>query len=93
MRDKQMKILGRKWPELPDKVPFSILSENWAQNIHRQTLDRLNERGGMCPLEIYLNIEKLDIGSIVNDSVIIDSIKQAIAKTYHNPELIENNNE
>tara|TARA_R110000765_G_scaffold78399_4_gene154098 strand:- start:882 stop:1160 length:279 start_codon:yes stop_codon:yes gene_type:complete len=89
---KQMKILGRKWSELPSSVPFSILSEEWAQNIHRQSLDRLNERGGMCPLEIYLNIEKLGIGIGVQDSLIISSINESINKTYQNPELIENNN-
>ena len=75
---KQMKVLGRVFDGLPDKVPFSILSEEWAQKIHRQTLDRLNERGGLCPAEIYWNINKIDSGSYPSDSEITKSINNAI---------------
>lgn len=79
---KYMKILGRVFEGLPAKVPMSILSEEWAQKIHRQTLNRLNERGGLCPAEIYLNINKIDSGSYPSDSVITESINNAIDKIY-----------
>ena len=75
-----MKILGRVFDGLPEKVPFSILDEEWAQKIHRQSLDRLNERGGLCPAEIYWNIHKIDSGSYPSDSVITESINSAINK-------------
>lgn len=38
------------------EVPFYMLSENMAQSNHSQTLDRLNERGGMGYDKIFCNI-------------------------------------
>lgn len=40
------------------EVPFNILNEDQAQINHSQTLKRLNERGGMSPMELIANIEK-----------------------------------
>ena len=48
----------RKYPNCPKEVPNSLLNEENAQRIHSQSLKRLNERGGMCPLEIIANIER-----------------------------------
>lgn len=63
----EMKILGLQraavkygkaavalWPKT---VPFYLLSEQWAQHNHYQTLTRLNERGGLSPAEMLANIE------------------------------------
>jgi hypothetical protein len=61
--DKRMKVHSesrRCWREkggdCPEYVPFSLLSEEMAQRNHSQSLDRLNERGGMGVLEILDNI-------------------------------------
>lgn len=56
-----MNILGvdfQKYPECPKQIPDEILDERWAAVIHSQTLKRLNERGGMSPSEVLLNIRK-----------------------------------
>lgn len=44
---------------LPFNFPNELLDEKWALNIHSQTLDRLNQRGGMAPNELIGNIKKL----------------------------------
>ena len=43
---------------VPKKVSFGLLNEEFALNNHSQTLERLNERGGMGILEILDNIHK-----------------------------------
>jgi hypothetical protein len=63
MSDK-MKVLGyrelkNKYPDCPEFAPFDLLNEEHAMRIHGQSLKRLNERGGMSPLEMITNIEKL----------------------------------
>lgn len=42
---------------VPYDVPFDLLDERMAQYNHSQTLDRLNERGGLGVLEILNNID------------------------------------
>jgi len=39
-------------------IPNELMNEKFAQHIHSQSLQRLNERGGMSPMEIYMNIER-----------------------------------
>lgn len=61
-----MKILysseeERKFPHRPKSVPMEWLSERMAQNNHCQTLDRLNQRGGLGPEEIVCNILQQDL--------------------------------
>lgn len=34
------------------EIPMGFLNEEWAQNNHGQSLDRLNERGGLTVWEI-----------------------------------------
>lgn len=56
-----MRILGvdfDKHPECPREIPNEILDERHAAVIHGQSLNRLNERGGMSPGEVLLNIDK-----------------------------------
>jgi hypothetical protein len=49
---------NKKLLNVPDSVPYEILNEEWAQRNHSQTLTRLNERGGLCVLEMLNNIDK-----------------------------------
>lgn len=50
-------ILGvsKKWTE---KIPFSMLNEEWAKRNHQQTLNRLAERGGLSPSEAIAIMDK-----------------------------------
>ena len=43
---------------VPKEVPTTLLNEEFALNNHSQTLERLNERGGMGILEILDNIHR-----------------------------------
>jgi len=56
---KEMRVHGTK-----DSVPMTILNEEWAFEIHKQSLDTLNSRGGMSYQEIYANIKHLPIEDI-----------------------------
>lgn len=57
-----MKILdnhnsGRKiFDNLPNEIPNEKLNREKAYKIHGQTLERLNERGGMSILELIMNL-------------------------------------
>lgn len=51
-RDKTLK-------NYPEFVPDGMLTEEWAQNNHGQSLKILNERGGMSVPEILANIKKI----------------------------------
>lgn len=42
----------------PDFVPNAMLSEEWAQHNHGQTLLELHNRGGLGVAEILANIDK-----------------------------------
>lgn len=48
---------NKKLLNVPDSIPFAMLNERMAQWNHSQTLDRLNERGGLCVLEMLNNID------------------------------------
>jgi len=43
---------------VPKSIPMDLLNEEQAQINHGQSLDRLNQRGGMGILEILDNIYK-----------------------------------
>jgi hypothetical protein len=47
----------KKYPHCPKQVPMGLLNEKQAQINHSQSLDRLNERGGLDPIELVCNIE------------------------------------
>lgn len=53
--------LIKSHPNCPKKIPFGLLSEEWAQRNHSQTLQRLAERGGLYPNEMIANIAKRKI--------------------------------
>jgi hypothetical protein len=43
----------------PTHVPWRLLSEEWAQRLHGQSLEYLAERGGLDPTEIVANVHRL----------------------------------
>jgi len=55
-----------KLKNCPKEISDDLLDEDWAQRIHSQTLKRLNERGGLSPLEIYINVNKLPYQTVYN---------------------------
>lgn len=55
-----MKIMGsNQYSNCPEYISNDLLNEDWAFKIHSQSLERLNQRGGMSPFEIYLNVNKI----------------------------------
>lgn len=48
----------RKYPDALTEFPDKYLSEEMAQRNHMQSLERLNERGGMGYFEILCNLRK-----------------------------------
>lgn len=44
----------------PDTVPLSLLNEEWAERNHRQSLTRLAQRGGLGPIELLANMDRMD---------------------------------
>jgi hypothetical protein len=60
---KRMKIMHGNRSELfgLSSVAFEFLSEEKALNYHKQSLDRLNERGGMGVKEILYNVNAIDL--------------------------------
>lgn len=55
---KEFKIMGGKFiTAVP--LDFAKQFENWAQKNHGQSIDRLNERGGLSSLEFYCVMEGL----------------------------------
>ena len=59
----------KPFPNFPDEIPDEFFNEEWAQKIHGQTLARLNERGGLDPREMIMNIEKLSLDEFRNLSL------------------------
>jgi len=47
----------------PKAVQWGRLSNEWALKLHGQSLERLAERGGLSPLEIWWNVHHLPFGS------------------------------
>jgi len=43
----------------PHFVRWDALDEGWALRIHHQTLERLADRGGLSPAEIFINVRHL----------------------------------
>lgn len=68
MHERQFPILTnyrdrKKWPEIPQTVPWSFIepARAQAQKNHSQTLERLAERGGLCPGEIRCAVEGIGL--------------------------------
>ncbi len=47
-------------------IPWFCINGEHAMKLHSQTVERLAERGGLCPYEIYLNFYKLGATSKVD---------------------------
>lgn len=47
-----------KYPHCPTRVPMAMLCEETAQRNHSQTLNGLESRGGLDPVEMLANIER-----------------------------------
>lgn len=43
---------------IPKEIPMYLLSEFWAKTNHQQTLQRLNQRGGMGVMEVLDNLKR-----------------------------------
>lgn len=50
-------------PEWPESIEYGMISphESQAERNHSQSLDQLNRRGGLSPLEIFWTIEGLPL--------------------------------
>jgi len=63
-------------------IDLSLLSDQWAQKVHGQSLARLAERGGLSPVEVVMNIKRImygDAGRIdkAKAKAYVDSISHA----------------
>lgn len=57
---KAFPVLGyRKYKNCPSKIRWCELNEEHAELIHSQSLKKLASRGGLCPEEIVMNVEKI----------------------------------
>lgn len=58
----------RRYPHWPQFVPWRLVEphRDRALKNHDQTLERLNERGGLDPLELYAVIQNLDWNQVKN---------------------------
>lgn len=48
----------KRYPDFPAEVPDGLLCEGWAKHVHDQSLDQLNERGGMTIGEMLINVHR-----------------------------------
>lgn len=77
-----MKIGNRARKELekdcPGEIPFSIIEKHrtFIKKVHSQTLERLSERGGLGPEELYYDLQELRM-PFAGDSKMI-SLEKAI---------------
>lgn len=54
--------------DLPRSVLWSRLDDIHAKYIHSQSLEKLASRGGLCPVEIVLNVEARELEDYKNIS-------------------------
>lgn len=61
-------------------MPMAMLNEQQAKRNHGQTLDRLAERGGICPAEALAIMDGLGWGSVKvcdeNDLLLLRRVEQ-----------------
>ena len=55
---------AKRFVNLPDEIPDEKLDRAKAIEIHSQTLERLNERGGMSILELIMNLSEWGMGEL-----------------------------
>ena len=78
-------MTARRFPVLdasrfgcPPSIPWERLSEEWAQRLHGQSLERLALGGGLDPFEIAANVHKLtpDEADSVSEEQCIEIVKE-----------------
>lgn len=71
--NKHFKIMFnlRQFPDAPRSIPWRLIAPHEKQAIqnHGQTLERLNERGGLDPKELYAVMHDLPWRSTINISI------------------------
>lgn len=77
---KEFKIMKGKFIQ---SVPmsFALQFEDWAKKNHGQSITRLNERGGLSPLEFYCIMEGL-MFSIYNSSEFAEGVIAAKVQSF-----------
>lgn len=69
----------REYLDAPKSVPFSMLDEKMADQIHFQTLKRLSERGGLAPSEMLALMEGKNLFTDSVDGVRLWKMEQSLA--------------
>ena len=68
----------------PKTIPWDALDEVWAMRVHGQTLERLAARGGLDPVEIAMNIERITWNSSrcygISEAQCVQMIKNMVAE-------------
>ncbi len=70
---------------VPTTVPIGLLSEEQAKNNHQQTLERLNERGGLGIMEMLDNIHRRKLSRQRETQSDVDELNTLI-KNYNSNE-------
>ncbi len=64
-------------------IPMNMLNEEWAQKNHSQSLERLNDRGGLAVSEVIAIIEKRKwVAPPLGDMFYEIALMEAIIKAY-----------
>lgn len=88
------RVIRNHFPDLPDKIPLELL-EPFRKNIedrHGQTLERLNERGGLSPGEIHLGVNNIHLRDMPQFSefrgivTILDLLENHEKNSLHKPQ-------
>lgn len=61
-----MKIVDNSFSNLPDEFPDDLIDREWCINIHDQTPERLNERGGMDIMELLMNQKRMRLKELID---------------------------
>lgn len=78
---KEFKIMKGKFIH---SVPmeFALQFEDWAKKNHNQSIERLNERGGLSSLEFYCIMEGL-MFSLYNNSDFAEGVISAKVQSFN----------
>jgi hypothetical protein len=78
--ERRFPVLGySKYEGCPKFVKWSELDDNWATHVHSQSLERLASRGGLSPVEIVFNVNKLEWATKVCPKFAVDLVKRIAA--------------
>ena len=78
MTDRLFPVLHASRYGCPASIPWERLSEEWAQRLHGQSLERLALGGGLDPFEIAANVHKLtpEEADSVSEEQCIEIVKE-----------------